>query len=443
MEKLEATILTPPFAWDSFDAYLFDIDGTLLNSRDGVHYNPFIARFRQVWNCELKIDGVPLHGNTDIGILRAAASAAGVSAEEFSRKLPRAIATMQAEVERNVALLRTELCPSVSELLQRLHSAGKLLARDLRQSGADRMGEAARGRHRRFLSLRIILRGSGRPRRDGHRQRDPRRYLPAWHRRSPAAPGGEGQCVLHWRYARRHPCSPLRERPRDRRGHWNFRRGDPAARTTRSLPAGLRRAAGVRCDHNFPTHPHDYLASRAGRCSPQPADRLQSRGCAVSGLCCCLPLCCPHTDSSPRLRPNPRNHSAHRNPGIVSSARACEPCDHGSRALAGERSSFACQLCAPTRRTRSFPSAQRRKSGGGRPGNFTKPSSCRNDHGCGRLSRHFETAAALAPDNLEYLTAREVARQKLVFEDVQAGNQAMAAGNNYRGSRPLSRGASV
>jgi type II secretory pathway component GspD/PulD (secretin) len=42
---------------------------------------------------------------------------------------------------------------------------------------------------------------------------------------------------------------------------------------------------------------------------------------------------------------------------------------------------------------------------------------------------HFEAAATLAPDNLEYLTAREVARQKLVFEDVQAGNQAMAAGN--------------
>jgi phosphoglycolate phosphatase-like HAD superfamily hydrolase len=124
----ESTTLQPPFAWDCFDAYLFDIDGTLLNSRDGVHYNSFHSALRQVWNCELKIDGVPLHGNTDIGILRAAASAAGISAEEFSRKLPRAILTMQAQVGRNVALLRTELCPSVGELLQRLHATGKLLA---------------------------------------------------------------------------------------------------------------------------------------------------------------------------------------------------------------------------------------------------------------------------------------------------------------------------
>jgi type II secretory pathway component GspD/PulD (secretin) len=43
---------------------------------------------------------------------------------------------------------------------------------------------------------------------------------------------------------------------------------------------------------------------------------------------------------------------------------------------------------------------------------------------------HFTAAAALAPDNLEYLTAREVARQKLVFEDVQVGNRALAAGNS-------------
>jgi phosphoglycolate phosphatase-like HAD superfamily hydrolase len=128
MENLEPTISSVPFVWERFDAYLFDIDGTLLNSRDGVHYNSFHSALRQVWNCELKIDGIPLHGNTDIGILRAAASAAGVSAEEFSKKLLRAITVMQVEVGRNVAQMRTELCPSVNQLLQRLHSAGKLLA---------------------------------------------------------------------------------------------------------------------------------------------------------------------------------------------------------------------------------------------------------------------------------------------------------------------------
>ena len=30
--------IEPDFAWDGQDAYLFDIDGTLLRSRDRVHY---------------------------------------------------------------------------------------------------------------------------------------------------------------------------------------------------------------------------------------------------------------------------------------------------------------------------------------------------------------------------------------------------------------------
>ncbi len=43
---------------------------------------------------------------------------------------------------------------------------------------------------------------------------------------------------------------------------------------------------------------------------------------------------------------------------------------------------------------------------------------------------HFKAAAALAPDDPKYLSAREVARQELVSEAVQAGNRAMAAGND-------------
>jgi tetratricopeptide (TPR) repeat protein len=45
---------------------------------------------------------------------------------------------------------------------------------------------------------------------------------------------------------------------------------------------------------------------------------------------------------------------------------------------------------------------------------------------------HFELAASLAPDNLEYVTAREVARQKLVYHDLELGNQALADGNQIR-----------
>src|SRR5258707_2979384 len=73
------------FRWSDADAYLFDIDGTLLNSRDGVHYNSFHAALRAAFGITAQIDGVPVHGNTDVGILRAVAHRHGIGAAEFER----------------------------------------------------------------------------------------------------------------------------------------------------------------------------------------------------------------------------------------------------------------------------------------------------------------------------------------------------------------------
>jgi phosphoglycolate phosphatase len=109
------------------DAYLFDIDGTLLNTRDGVHYNAFRNAMRELFAVDGSIDGVPVHGNTDLGILRAVLSRAGIAAEEFERRLPELLRHMCDEVRRNAADIRVELCPSIRELLQALHHRGKLL----------------------------------------------------------------------------------------------------------------------------------------------------------------------------------------------------------------------------------------------------------------------------------------------------------------------------
>lgn len=109
------------------DAYLFDIDGTLLNSRDGVHYNAFHAAVREVYGIDSRIDGVPVHGNTDLGILRAVARRAGLSDAEFAGKLAAAIECMCAEASRNAAGMAPQLCPSIRELLTALRAASKLL----------------------------------------------------------------------------------------------------------------------------------------------------------------------------------------------------------------------------------------------------------------------------------------------------------------------------
>ncbi|MGZ4824030.1 MAG: HAD family hydrolase [Terriglobales bacterium] len=116
-----------PFRWWEADAYLFDIDGTLLNSRDGVHYYAFRNALRALFGIEGTIDGVPVHGNTDLGILRAVLARAGVSGEEFERKLPDLARSMCDEVRRNAAGIQVELCPSIRELLESLRRREKLL----------------------------------------------------------------------------------------------------------------------------------------------------------------------------------------------------------------------------------------------------------------------------------------------------------------------------
>ncbi|HLH09360.1 MAG TPA: HAD family hydrolase [Terriglobales bacterium] len=115
------------FNWLAADAYLFDIDGTLLNTRDGVHYYAFLHALKDHFGIDASLEGVPVHGNTDVGILRAVVRRAGVSDTAFEEKLPLLIQQMSDEVESKQAEIRADLCPAIPELLQSLHTKGKLL----------------------------------------------------------------------------------------------------------------------------------------------------------------------------------------------------------------------------------------------------------------------------------------------------------------------------
>ncbi len=119
--------MMPGFAWSAADAFLFDIDGTLLNTRDGVHYWAFHNAIRRHFPVSSKIDGVPVHGNTDIGIIRAVLAREGVPEQQVAERLPLILEQMCTEVAQNRSGLRPELCPSVMDLVGGLHSAGKLL----------------------------------------------------------------------------------------------------------------------------------------------------------------------------------------------------------------------------------------------------------------------------------------------------------------------------
>ena len=123
----QAPFFRAGFRWDEAEAYLFDIDGTLLNSRDSVHYQAFHHAVQNVCGAEPNFEGVHLHGNTDPGILRAVLERAGLSDQSIAAHLPRIIEQMCAEVERNAQKLEPELCPSIPALLARLQEQGKLM----------------------------------------------------------------------------------------------------------------------------------------------------------------------------------------------------------------------------------------------------------------------------------------------------------------------------
>ena len=119
--------MRPGFRWDSADAYLFDIDGTLLNSRDAVHYFAFRTAIRDILGIEASIEGVSVHGNTDVGILRAVLQRAGMRDRAINKHLPEIVARMSREVQQNREQLNPELCPSIPELIGYLQGRGKLL----------------------------------------------------------------------------------------------------------------------------------------------------------------------------------------------------------------------------------------------------------------------------------------------------------------------------
>ncbi|HZQ68536.1 MAG TPA: HAD family hydrolase [Terriglobales bacterium] len=140
---------TDTFRWMNADVYLFDIDGTLLNTRDLVHWNALNRAMLEVYGVDTTIAGISYHGKTDLGILRAALERAGISNGVFDQKLPAALEIVRRHVSENATHLVTEVCCAIPEVLARLHAAGKLLgvaSGNLESVGWKKV-EAARLRH--------------------------------------------------------------------------------------------------------------------------------------------------------------------------------------------------------------------------------------------------------------------------------------------------------
>lgn len=109
------------------DAYFFDIDGTLMVSRDLVHWHAMHQAMLEVYGLDANFDGIPYHGKTDVAILRMALTRRGISEATFADKLAAALAVVRREVAANVTGLKPEVCASVPKLLAEIRQLDKLL----------------------------------------------------------------------------------------------------------------------------------------------------------------------------------------------------------------------------------------------------------------------------------------------------------------------------
>jgi phosphoglycolate phosphatase-like HAD superfamily hydrolase len=115
------------FEWDGQDAYLFDVDGTLLRSRDRVHVDSFASSVERITGFEITLAGILLHGSTDTAILREACRQAGVPAEVLEARIESILEAMRNTVAERRKELDLVRMPGVEEVLAHLAARDALL----------------------------------------------------------------------------------------------------------------------------------------------------------------------------------------------------------------------------------------------------------------------------------------------------------------------------
>jgi phosphoglycolate phosphatase-like HAD superfamily hydrolase len=119
--------IEPDFAWDAQDAYLFDIDGTLLRSRDRIHVDSFASSVHRVTGFEVTLAGILLHGSTDTAILREACRQAGVPSEILEARIESILEAMRNTVAEHRHEMDLVRMPGVEQTLAHLARRGALL----------------------------------------------------------------------------------------------------------------------------------------------------------------------------------------------------------------------------------------------------------------------------------------------------------------------------
>jgi phosphoglycolate phosphatase-like HAD superfamily hydrolase len=119
--------IQPGFAWDAQDAYLFDIDGTLLRDPDRIHFSAFASSIRRVTGFEVSLAGVSIHGSTDTMILHEALRQADIPAEVVEPQVEAILEAMRQTISDRRHEMNLVRMPGVVEVLGHLARRSALL----------------------------------------------------------------------------------------------------------------------------------------------------------------------------------------------------------------------------------------------------------------------------------------------------------------------------
>jgi phosphoglycolate phosphatase-like HAD superfamily hydrolase len=119
--------IEPGFAWDAQDAYLFDIDGTLLREPGRIHFDSFASSVQRVTGFEITLAGILLHGSTDTAILREACRQAGIPSDLLESRIEAILEAMRNTVAERRHEMTTIRMPGVEQALDHLAKRGAIL----------------------------------------------------------------------------------------------------------------------------------------------------------------------------------------------------------------------------------------------------------------------------------------------------------------------------
>jgi phosphoglycolate phosphatase-like HAD superfamily hydrolase len=119
--------IKPGFAWDGQEAYLFDIDGTLLRNRDRIHRDSFAIGVQQVTGYDIQPVLFLTPGGTDPAILREALEKTDIPREAIEQQWDAIVEAIHRACEERRHKMDIRIMPGVKDTLAHLARKGALL----------------------------------------------------------------------------------------------------------------------------------------------------------------------------------------------------------------------------------------------------------------------------------------------------------------------------